>query len=599
MHLRTILALLLLVGALALVWWRRAEPTLPTTGRPLFPGVETDRVVALRVESLERGTIVKLERDEAGRWFLTDPLAYPANAGLVDAALQVVRRNEAIEVPGADAEALGLDPPRGILEVTERIGRTGEEERRTRVELGALDVDSRLVFARSNGAVVSTRRNLDNLFDRSPDDWRSRSAVDLRPEDAVALRRSGRLRFDAAFPPAAARDAEDDLTLAAEMGASAVDWMASEPVRVALDPQAVGLLARGFAYLDVLAFHDDSLDDLSSYGLDDPLMRFELTTVDGRSEALLFGIRPEERASLGTSPDLDSVLWLCMREGGRFVWEVGSRDVRLLASPLGNLLDYRLAHGRREDYRRVRLEGAAGVVLLEREGSGWTVSDGAGAARPADAGRVEDVLLAIESAELLEWLPGQELGARSGTWEVEGADGTIQGGELGAPFAIEDGERSARGVCLRRRGEEAVFLAPEDVSALLELRAGELRSLLVHAVDERTLAALEVSGPGGAPVRWERDSTGRWERADRPGVEATELWDLLDPLLNLRATRWLEAPAAAELTGTVDVHLVRTGGEALQFRLGLAGGEEVCEEGDSYAAVDPGLRAGLLSLLAP
>jgi len=84
---RTLLVLIFLVAGLAYLRLQRARETArggPELAEfPLCPGLEVERVRALRVDHLERSFQVKFERDAAGRWFLTDPVSYPAQSSLV------------------------------------------------------------------------------------------------------------------------------------------------------------------------------------------------------------------------------------------------------------------------------------------------------------------------------------------------------------------------------------------------------------------------------------------------------------------------------------------------------------------------------------
>ena len=68
---------LLLVGVVLLallVRWQtmREKDDLGAIDLPLFEGVRVERVVALRIDHVERGYQLRLERDARGGWFLTD-----------------------------------------------------------------------------------------------------------------------------------------------------------------------------------------------------------------------------------------------------------------------------------------------------------------------------------------------------------------------------------------------------------------------------------------------------------------------------------------------------------------------------------------------
>ena len=96
----TLFVLGALVLALGCLWlWKEREiasggPALEEY--PLCPGLALERVRALRIDHLEKGFQIKLERDAAGRWFMTDPVAYPAQVSLVRALLQGLEAAAAI-----------------------------------------------------------------------------------------------------------------------------------------------------------------------------------------------------------------------------------------------------------------------------------------------------------------------------------------------------------------------------------------------------------------------------------------------------------------------------------------------------------------------
>src|SRR5262245_85384 len=117
---RTLLALVLLVLALGWLWARKEREILQGGPRTeevaLCPGLEVELVRAIRIDHLERGVQVKLERDAQGRWFLTDPVAYPAMHGLVRTLLTTLMTARAEPAREVDAKEVGLDPPQAVVE---------------------------------------------------------------------------------------------------------------------------------------------------------------------------------------------------------------------------------------------------------------------------------------------------------------------------------------------------------------------------------------------------------------------------------------------------------------------------------------------------
>jgi hypothetical protein len=105
-------------------------------------------VRAIRIDNLERSVQVKLERDAAGRWFLTDPVPYPALAALVRTLLTTLETARGEPAREVDVHEVGLDPPRAVVECV--LGGAGGE-RTIRVELGGEDVVPDRIFARVPG----------------------------------------------------------------------------------------------------------------------------------------------------------------------------------------------------------------------------------------------------------------------------------------------------------------------------------------------------------------------------------------------------------------------------------------------------------------
>ena len=136
MHLRTLLVLALLVGALlfAVSWQKgREELELARGPGPLFEGAEIARIDRLRVDNLERSVQLLVEREPEQGWMIVDPLRAPAEAGLIQLLLEALTTQTAYPVEDAEPEDLALDPPRAVLEFEEQVG---AERLSRRLELG-------------------------------------------------------------------------------------------------------------------------------------------------------------------------------------------------------------------------------------------------------------------------------------------------------------------------------------------------------------------------------------------------------------------------------------------------------------------------------
>lgn len=569
---RTTLLLLVGVALLAFVvhWQQRREAAdLGAIDVPLFEGVRVERVVGMRIDHLERSMQLRLERDARGGWFLTDPIQYPANLGLVGVLLDVIGQSRALIVPALerDPHELGFEPPRALFVVEEeRDGAIVEH----RLEIGHLDPDQKRVNVRKDGRYLRILRKLDTALKNSVNDFRSRRILPIDAEAVVELNRSGR------WQPTI-QDRPVDLRLnAVRDGAS---WRALQPHEVALDPLDLGVVLFGAATLEVDLFLDDSPLSLAEHGLEDPELRIELVTASGMREALRLS-----RGGFGRS-------WKACREGDPHVFGIAGEEIARLVLPFEELLDRRFLRVLKSEIDALVLECDDARVRVERAPKGWKLAGPAGALE-ADAERVERILSRLEHQELERFLPDErfpEAAPRRGVY-VERA-GELSGGRL-APAGAE-------GLALfQRLGDEIPARVDPWLLELACTRAAELRSLRLIAIEEVQLRALTLTHAGRS-LAYLRSEQGRWSRAGSE-EEARELLPVLDPLIFLRASEHLP-PAGSPLVDAVEVRMQRRDGSELPFLVALEraseGGRAVVEiEGERSLLAVQDLHQRLRSL---
>lgn len=557
---QTTLWLLLALAVLgALAWWQlgREEDDLGAIDLPLYEDLVPARVKAFDVDHVERGYQLRLERDARGAWYITDPIVYPADLGVVKLLLDFVATARALRVPKVerDARALGLDPPRAVFTVEEE---TDSGVVRHALELGALDLDGRRVNVRKDGRYLRTLRTIDTTLKRSVFDYRSRQAMQIDGNAVVELNRTGQ------YQPTI-DDAPVDLRLNAVRDGPV--WRALVPYQVTLDPLDVALVSHAASGLSIDAFVDDAPTSLAEYGLDPPEFRVELRTLDGVREALRFG-----RTGFGRT-------WHACREGEPYVWSIAVEDVQRLVLSFDDLIDRHLLRVPRDQIEALRLECDGRVLRAERSGEEWTVSEtrpgesAPAAVHPAEASRVLDVLSRLEAAEIDDFRLGAAFPpeAASRAVYVEAAGRTL-GGRIGAPVEASDGGARKPGkVLFQRLGDEVPAVADAWLAELACMPLDALRSLALVRVDEFDLVGLELAH-AGETRRYERSELGRWTRAGS-GEEARELVPVLDPLFFLRAKQHLGAGGEA-LADPIEVVLNQRGGKALRFVIGLAPGPD-------------------------
>lgn len=579
MNLRTTLLLLLVaLGLGAVVWWQRGQEAADVhlVDERLFEGVDVARVTAIRVDNVYRSYAMRLERDAAGSWYLVDPISYPADEGFVERLLDSIGRDRVMVVrpDEADAEALGFEPPRIVLDVYEDVG--GESVRH-RVELGAPDLDGKRVHVRKDGRYFRALRTIYTTLDRGFNEFRSQLVMHASGRDVVEVRRSGSYQIELGEPA-------QDLTFNAFLDGGA--WHSVLPRRALLSPRDVGVLVFGALRLQARDFVEDEARDLGRYGLDAPLLRLDLGLDDGATESLLLS-RSAQSPWYAKAPDAPQV------------WLLEEAHVQRLLYPFEAMLERLFMTTRRGDVTALRLERGDEELRLERGAEDWTLrtrrGDGPWSAPVrADGPRVEDWLGRLETLEVARFLldepPGEARGDLAVTVETRYGE---FGGRLGEEVPGEgDAEPLVR---FQRPDDDLAALMPAWLAELARAPEREFLSLDLLALDEVRTTGLQLTGSAGE-ARFTRDDRGLWHRAGTSD-EARDLLRVLDALLFLKAAEHLAEPV--ELADPVEVRFERAEGDPVSYRVGLGpDGATLLEVGAARArARRTDLHAELTALL--
>ena len=592
----TLWALAAIVALLAFAAWRlSAEEDRDAREQEvlLFEGVDPARVVRLRVEHLGRGLHLVFERDETGRWKMTEPHAAPADSNLVGHLFQTALERRGTPVPEAEARPadLGLDPPRILLEMEEAVDGT---TRRTRVEIGAIDLDGAHMSVRAGGRILETWRDLDTTLDHGLEDWMDHELVEVPPQDVVEVHRRGRI---ARAGESEAKDVSFDALL--EDGT----WRLTSPYAAALDPQGASMIVQGITLLEMKAYVDYGRRLLADFGLDPPELTLALGTVAGADFTIRFG-RPEH---------LEGAPWYASIDGMNYVWLVEGRVVELYAAPIDEFLDHVLTRipVSEADAASLELDGRELRMWIERKDERakpvWMVSErkdrdsAFSPALPAEKSRVEDLLGKIARAEFASFLPGETFSEAEvrGSIVVQARD-LRQGGQIGAEVAGAEGGRAVR---MQRLGDSIPGLVDPALLEVLKTTPHDLWRLVVVEVFELEQRELHLAR-AGVSKRYVRGSKGLWTP---PGIEieSKELHGVLDGLMIVRAARHLGGEEAAPLADPIEVELTSTGGATMKYTVGIAEsaaeGERAQVEVEGRRAVlkDQGLHARLAAILGP
>jgi hypothetical protein len=594
----TLALLFVLVLGLGALWLARARETLrggPALDEyPLCPALALERVRQLRVEHLERGFQLRFERDAAGRWYLTDPLNYPAQGALVRTLLEMLAQARGEPAPEVRKNEVGLDPPQVVLELVQ-VDPDGEHT--LRIELGSLDLDPARIYARvpdhPNAArggtdVFRTTRVLANTLERSPDDYREGHATALRAQDVISIRRRGQIY----------RGPEEGVVdLAFDALAGPDGWKRVGQPTVSLDPNAMGLLARGAAELEVERFVDDSPTDLASYGLAEPLFTLELEPVTGSPVVLAFG----HPATSQPLPPREFT-WYCQRQGYAHVWEVSERAVELLTQPAELFFDQLVMRSLRADVRRLELEGAGGRRVIARERDGWSVWNAAdeGEARahhPGNTPTVEEALALLERTQLVEHFAGEAFEPLDPpcAFTLVLANGARVGGRLGR--ATRDPKSGAEGPQFLRDGDEVVALVDAQLLSLCQRPLDDFRARKLHQIQEGLARAVELELPGKNRRHvYVNSGNNQWTPEGETIGAPAGFVQSLDSLLNLAVVRWLADEPGDEPVLAVRVLLVQGEPQSFTFARASSGAMVCTSETGQRAEVDAALVQRLLEL---
>ncbi|MBM3988464.1 MAG: DUF4340 domain-containing protein [Planctomycetes bacterium] len=566
MHLRKLATLLLVVGGLAaLALWQRGEQqSLRTRAEAaLLSGFDRTRVRSIRVDNLERGLQLRVERRPT-EWQIVDPVDFPAEMAVIEVLLDSLATQHAKPAPDTDPAKVALDPPRVLLEIEEDLG--GRLLQR-RIEVGAVDLDENWVFARADGVIFRTERALDSTLERDLPDWRSRFLLRMSARQVVELRRTGSILFD---PKAEA----SDLGLVAMLDGG---WRAAEPFEAALDGETFERMLVGACAMRAFSFID-APGPLREYGLDPARLRVELVSGDGRREALLL------------APEGGGEMWYAAREGAPYVFRIGPDAVMSIASPSAGLIQREFASVARDSVLKVEFTHGERATTLVRVERGWQVRASEGgklvlAGDVADAQLVGDALGVLERARIDDFLMGRSLASQDvvAAIRVHTPD-DVQGGVFGPSVRTADGVEAVE---FRRDGDSLVSLVSSDLLALAARPADSWRSLDLHRVPEIEVARIELLH-GPATRAYGREDKGRWVRMGTT-LEAKEFAKLVDRVLNVRAEQVLQR-GDETLRGAVTVRIVRYSGDGLEFSLG----DLSLPDGSVAAAYRTGARLALV-----
>ncbi len=564
---------------------KEAQEAEDTAITRLFEGVDMSKLQGIRIENIERGQHVRVERDGSGRWYLTDPLAWPAASGVITKLTQILTTNGADPVPEeliADAEA-SFEPPRGFIETEEALG--NGEVRRVRVEVGAVDIDGIRIFVKRDGEMLRTVRNIDNIFDFNVHEYRSKKVFSFQRGAVAEVERVGGWYEN-----------DEPIPLGMKARNSGANWQLLEPMRCTGDPLVFGAWTTYLSTINAQKIVNDLPDvDMRRFGLDQPWLTVRLKGFSGNEQALhlvekdghVYGRRNEETTIFQF--ELDAVSYF--------------------GEDIGNFYELQFARLERKDIEHVWIEQPSQTMRFSRgpKGEGWTVAvrpqggSEFGAEMRADDREMADLFQATETAEAKRMFTdvGPDEFFAEGVAEtslyLEPYSGQRQGGRFAPSRTFPDGSELAP---YQRFGDEAAQAMAPEFAALTNR---SLESFLNTRLWEQTntwLRTLVIEGEG-VTRSFERGDGFDW-RDQKSQEPARELDPVLDHLLFLKAKEHLPLGEAREpLAKVLTVTFTDSERRTSTAQLGVtADGVAHVRMGDLEAILDRGVLHGdLLSIL--
>lgn len=572
------------LGAVAYLQTEHEAKTVPADGlsEALFPGVDRSRISAIRLEDIKGSMHLRFERDASGRWFITDPIAWPAEQNQVLQIEQVILRNRVVAVPAALVEqaARSFEPPEGFIEVEEQT--EDGVPRRTRVELGAVDLDGARVYVRRDGKIFRTLRNFETPFTLGVNDYRSKRIFGLRAEEVVSVERVGGWYQEGA-----------QLLLGMRGSREGPGWRIESPAKALGDPALFTLWTRFLGRLDAKRFANDRAEvDLSRFGLDAPWMSISVTSASGVVQTIQVA-------------SMDGRVY-CRRGSSSTVFELDPDDALRLREPVTSFLESSFVRFDRSRLRSILIGRGDRSLRIRPEGDGWVVAARTpgvaeySADLPADRRRVEGLLAALEGASVVQYFTDADagelfpVGSRDrGVW-IETNDGFIQGGAIGEAVRTPEGTEL---LPLLRDGDQIVGSVEVSFAELLDTPFVTLLDRELWTLSNARLRELRIRRDG-RDRSFNRADEFDWQPVDAR-VPARELDPVLDHLLFLRADRHVPEGEREALEDEVSVRFTSGDGAVHEARFGrTASGEAQVQLGALRAVLArQELLADLLAIM--
>jgi hypothetical protein len=377
MNSKTTWILLLLAGAMfAFIWFfeRHLQAPGDSGSRPaLLEDVHWEDVTAVQVRPAGQIEIRAVQTN--GTWMLTRPIAYPAEAGAVEAlvhALKAMKGDTRQPSRSNSDKEFGFDPPRFTVLVQQ-----GDRIRQVLVGNGTLPKGEQVyIQVVGEEGICVEDASLLRFLPSEADDWRSRSLVDWKGlvYDRISITNGTRI---------------------CELEKAGVDgpWRMVRPMTARVDNPRLQELLRQTRDLRVVEFAtNEARLDLAACGLQPPNLILAFSQGQNPVAMLEFGISPADKPELV------------------YARRVGRSAVMLV--PGGPLQGWRSAHEELRERRLVQLptaeveevevRGVGPFVLRRLSNEVWQVTSPE--MIPADPVFVREFLGALNTIEAAQFV---------------------------------------------------------------------------------------------------------------------------------------------------------------------------------------------------
>ena len=329
--------------------------------------VKKEDVTQIQIDGIETGPVLLVPENQES-WKLTKPLQTKADQGTVDRIInsfEKLKYKEIIEEQPKDLGAYELDKPK----MTVRLTLKGNVQRA--VSIGAKNPIDNVYYIRLNNdpRVYLTEGEIGDLSTITLLDLRDKKLTDFSTEKVQST---------------ALTTADIDVQFQRENGL----WKMVKPVQSPASDAEISSLLSSLEGLRATRFIDTPSEDLTEYGLKDPVATIELVLEKGLRQRLLFGKTDDET--------------YCRIEGNPSVAAVGDSLDSVFEKKLDDWREKKVLVFNRFDVEELRAKIVGKEYSFKKGDSDqWTqLSPTKG---EVEYDKLQDVLEKIESADITKY----------------------------------------------------------------------------------------------------------------------------------------------------------------------------------------------------